>query len=173
MIDLNQVSLALRNATARSLILLDEFGKGTAAAGSCLSLSLQRRLASGTKTKPTLCLDPNVSAPLPLCELSRSSTDGAGLFAGVLKHLLARGSDCPKVITTTHFHELFSTGGALDPQNELPITFVHMEIMFATRSGEIIDGASSTTITKGENITYLYRLVFVLWMNPPGANDTK
>lgn len=29
MIDLNQVSLALRNATARSLVLLDEFGKGT------------------------------------------------------------------------------------------------------------------------------------------------
>jgi MutS domain V len=43
MIDLNQVSLALRNATARSLILLDEFGKGTAAAGSCLSLNLPRR----------------------------------------------------------------------------------------------------------------------------------
>ncbi len=41
MIDLNQVSLALRNATPRSLILLDEFGKGTAAAGSCL---LQPRL---------------------------------------------------------------------------------------------------------------------------------
>lgn len=36
MIDLNQVSLALRNATPRSLILLDEFGKGTATAGSCI-----------------------------------------------------------------------------------------------------------------------------------------
>ena len=34
MIDLNQVSLALRNATERSLILLDEFGKGTMSAGS-------------------------------------------------------------------------------------------------------------------------------------------
>lgn len=34
MIDLNQVSLALRNATERSLILLDEFGKGTVSAGS-------------------------------------------------------------------------------------------------------------------------------------------
>ncbi|KAF8631397.1 hypothetical protein AX15_002405 [Amanita polypyramis BW_CC] len=33
MIDLNQVSFALRNCTARSLILLDEFGKGTLAAG--------------------------------------------------------------------------------------------------------------------------------------------
>jgi DNA mismatch repair protein MSH5 len=90
--------------------------------------------------------------------LLSEKTDGAGLFAGVLKHLLARGSDCPKVIATTHFHELFTTG-ALEPQ-ELPITFVHMEIMFATRAGEIIDAASaSSTVTKSENITYLYRLV--------------
>lgn len=65
-------------------------------------------------------------------------------------------------MATTHFHELFTSGsGALDPlSQDLPITFVHMEIMFATRDGEIIaDGASSTTITKAENITYLYRLV--------------
>lgn len=34
MIDLNQVSLALRNSTSRSLILLDEFGKGTLPTGS-------------------------------------------------------------------------------------------------------------------------------------------
>lgn len=33
MIDLNQVSLALRNATSRSLVLLDEFGKGTVSSG--------------------------------------------------------------------------------------------------------------------------------------------
>ncbi|KAI0304271.1 muts domain V-domain-containing protein, partial [Multifurca ochricompacta] len=112
MIDLNQVSLALRNATARSLILLDEFGKGTAA------------------------------------------TDGAGLFAGVVKHLLARGSECPKVIATTHFHELFSTG-LLEPQ-KLPITFVHMEVIFAKRSGGTIDESSSGAIN-GESITYLYR----------------
>ena len=42
MIDLNQVSLALRNSTARSLILLDEFGKGTAAAGSYISPNLNK-----------------------------------------------------------------------------------------------------------------------------------
>ncbi|KAH8998418.1 muts domain V-domain-containing protein [Lactarius akahatsu] len=114
MIDLNQVSLGLRNATPRSLILLDEFGKGTTAA------------------------------------------DGAGIFAGVLQHLLARGSDCPKVIATTHFHELFSTG-MLEPQN-LPITFVHMEVMFTTRTGEIIS-SGSPEVTKGESITYLYRAV--------------
>ncbi|KAI0260251.1 DNA mismatch repair protein MutS [Gloeopeniophorella convolvens] len=127
MIDLNQVSLALRNATARSLILLDEFGKGTTAAGSSIFLN---------------CRDPTF--------------DGAGLFTGVLKHLLARGAGCPKVIATTHFHEVFGAG-MLEPQ-KLPITFIHMEIMFATGDGEIIDDASRG-VTKGENITYLYRAV--------------
>ncbi|KAI9508899.1 DNA mismatch repair protein MutS [Russula earlei] len=97
----SKVSLALRNSTARSLILLDELGR-----------------------------EPRLQA------------HGAALFAGVLKHLLARGSDCPKVLATTHFHELFSTG-ALEPQ-KLPITFIHMEII-------------STIVTKGESITYLYR----------------
>ena len=33
--------------------------------------------------------------------------------------------------------------------------------MFVTRTGEVIDDAS-TTITKGENITYLYRLLIML-----------
>ena len=94
----------------------------------------------------------------PLLSLPCSGTDGAGLFAGVLKHLLARGANCSKVIATTHFHELFTTG-ALDPR-ELPITFIYMEIMFATPTGEIIDDAS-TTITKGENITYLYRFLLI------------
>lgn len=63
----------------------------------------------------------------------------------------------PKVIASTHFHELFTTG-ALEPQ-ELPITFIHMEIMFATHSGEVIDDSSST-ITKSDSITFLYRLAF-------------
>jgi DNA mismatch repair protein MSH5 len=37
-----------------------------------------------------------------------------------------------------------------------------MEIMFATRSGEIIDSCSST-VAKGETITFLYRSVSNLW----------
>jgi DNA mismatch repair protein MSH5 len=73
-----------------------------------------------------------------------------------LRHLLALGSDCPKVIATTHFHEVLSTG-ILEPQ-KLPITFVHMEVMFTTRAGEIING-TSPEVTKGESITYLYRYV--------------
>jgi len=94
------------------------------------------------------------NTPLSIYPGLNLTTDGAGLFAGVVKHLLARGTECPKVIATTHFHELFSTG-ALEPQ-ELPITFIHMEIMFATHTGEVIDDSSST-ITKSDSITFLYR----------------
>ncbi|QRW25461.1 DNA mismatch repair protein MutS [Rhizoctonia solani] len=39
MIDLAQVSLALRNCTARSLIILDEFGKGSLSTGSVLAFA--------------------------------------------------------------------------------------------------------------------------------------
>ncbi|KAI6129695.1 muts domain V-domain-containing protein [Pisolithus croceorrhizus] len=129
MIDLSQVSLALRNCTSRSLILLDEFGKGT----------------------------------IP--------TDGAGLFCGVVKHLLNRGADCPMVLATTHFHEVFRKD-LLDPDT-LPVTFLHMQVLFTTSSGDPLDtdgltssdmlvdsetGHRSCVSVPGERITYLYRV---------------
>ncbi|PBK97772.1 hypothetical protein ARMGADRAFT_1044451 [Armillaria gallica] len=128
MIDLNQVSLALRNSTARSLIILDEFGKGTL------------------------------------------STDGAGLLCGVLKHLMDRGADCPKVLAATHFHDVFREE-LLDPDST-PITFLHMQVLFTSSTGTILESRESTPSTKpewdrssidrqvnhGEKITYLYRV---------------
>ncbi|CAL1712854.1 unnamed protein product [Somion occarium] len=145
MIDLNQVSLALRNCTSRSLILLDEFGKGTLA------------------------------------------TDGAGLFCGILQHFVGRGNDCPKVIAATHFHDIFRQD-ILDPDS-LPVTFVHMQVLFTTSKGELL-GASDTgtlsafeedttadhteaeggsMIRPGEGITYLYRVEKGLWLNSHAA----
>ncbi|KAG6890840.1 hypothetical protein C0995_003273 [Termitomyces sp. Mi166 len=128
MIDLNQVSLALRNCTARSLVLLDEFGKGTL------------------------------------------STDGAGLFCGVLQHLLHRGKECPKVLVATHFHDVFREG-LLDP-HRCRISFRHMEVMFTTSDGSLLsvdtdtdtdantvsDGVGVRRVGAGEKITYLYRV---------------
>ncbi|KAI0643124.1 DNA mismatch repair protein MutS [Trametes meyenii] len=121
MIDLNQVSLALRNCTARSLVLLDEFGKGTL------------------------------------------STDGAGLFCGVLVHLLATGAFCPKVVASTHFHELFREE-LLSPYM-LPVTFLHMQVLLAAGSeeGSTVpeslddDEASTARIPSNDKITYLYK----------------
>ncbi|TBU56560.1 hypothetical protein BD310DRAFT_960111 [Dichomitus squalens] len=128
MIDLNQVSLALRNSTARSLLILDEFGKGT----------------------------------LP--------TDGAGLFCGMLKHLLERGSSCPKTIATTHFHDIFHNN--LFSPCRVPVTFVHMQVMFSLNQGpgalesrepsafiEYEDDGSQTRMGPDDKIVYLYKVV--------------
>ncbi|KAI0632052.1 DNA mismatch repair protein MutS [Trametes polyzona] len=120
MIDLNQVSLALRNCTARSLVLLDEFGKGT----------------------------------LP--------ADGAGLFCGVVKHLLAGGASCPKLIATTHFHEVVH-GDLLNP-DRLPITFLHMQVLLTVDSEGVLDSEYdpenevALQVSPSEKITYLYKV---------------
>jgi DNA mismatch repair protein MSH5 len=76
-IDVQQMSIALNLATERSLLLIDEFGKGTQPEG-------------------------NVAASGPLH--SDFGIDGAGLVCGILQHLLNRKDKCPKVIASTHFH---------------------------------------------------------------------
>ncbi|KAG8713515.1 MutS protein msh5 [Ceratobasidium sp. 394] len=97
MIDLSQVSLALRNLT---------FGKGSL------------------------------------------STDGAGLFAGVISHLLKLGVECPKVLASTHFHELF-TRGLIPPS--FPISYAYMNILL-TPGGQGMGESPST------EVTYLYKV---------------
>jgi DNA mismatch repair protein MSH5 len=64
-----------------------------------------------------------------------SDSDGAGLFCGVLMHLLARGTDCPKVIAATHFHDAFQNG--LLKSHSAPIAFRHMRIMFTSSAGSV------------------------------------
>ncbi|KAH7099547.1 DNA mismatch repair protein MutS, partial [Auriculariales sp. MPI-PUGE-AT-0066] len=114
MIDLNQVSLALRNATGRSLVLLDEFGKGTV------------------------------------------DTDGAGLLVGALKHLLNRGIDCPRVLATTHFRDIFRED--LVPRS-LPIRLAHIRVMLVNTEREEIAGLDGATLRNAaESIVYLYQV---------------
>ncbi|TDL23286.1 hypothetical protein BD410DRAFT_176959 [Rickenella mellea] len=90
MIDLNQVSLALRNSTERSLILLDEFGKGTMSTdGAGLFCgTIQSLLARGPNCPKVLCAthfhdifrEDLLDTTLPLCflhmEILLTSTDG-------------------------------------------------------------------------------------------------
>jgi DNA mismatch repair protein MSH5 len=124
-------------------------------------------------------LSPVISL-LFLSVFSPRFSDGAGLFCGVLKHLLDRGSNCPKVLAATHFHDVFRAD-LLDP-TLVPISFLHMQVMFTTNSGTVLDGGNSPDIgdglstprntlehvsqdgeggdrkvTPGEKITYLYR----------------
>lgn len=94
-------------------------------------------------------------------------SDGAGLFCGVLIHLLNRGRDCPKVLVASHFHDVFRKD-LFDP-HKFPITFVHMKVLFASSTGDVLgadsvcgpDSSEESSISRaplpGEKIMYLYR----------------
>jgi DNA mismatch repair protein MSH5 len=71
----------------------------------------------------------------------RLSVDGAGLFCGVIQHLITRGQNCPKVLIATHFHDVFHPP-MLD-QKRLPINFLHMQVMAVSASGHIAQSHSS------------------------------
>jgi DNA mismatch repair protein MSH5 len=99
-IDLQQMSFALSQATSRSLLVIDEFGKGT------------------------------------------QPEDGAGLLCGSLEYLLNLGERCPKVIGSTHFHEIFEIGVLSSHQK---LGFGHMEVQVDTAAASVED-----------QLTYLY-----------------
>lgn len=78
----------------------------------------------------------------------------------MIRHLLGRGSECPKVLVATHFHDVFRED-LLDPAS-LPISFRHMQVMFTGSDGRILDGDEHGTererkVLPGDKITYLYR----------------
>ncbi|PYH95934.1 DNA mismatch repair protein Msh5 [Aspergillus ellipticus CBS 707.79] len=97
--DLQQISFDLKQITGRSLVLIDEFGKGT------------------------------------------NEADGIGLACGVLKHLLSL-KDAPKVIATTHFHEILENG-FLKPRPQLQLGHMEVRVSDNPRGAE-------------DQITYLY-----------------
>lgn len=90
-------------------------------------------------------------------------TDGAGLFCGVLQHLLNRGNDCPRVLAATHFHDLFSTA-QIDSSSLDRLTCLHMEVIFTRVEADnnmTDEQDMSMAIGPGEKITYLYRCVLL------------
>lgn len=91
-IDLNQISFALRNCTSRSLLIIDELGSSLSPL-LILDFSLIQRTfssARGRFGKGTI------------------TTDGAGLLAATIMHLLKRGKECPKTLVMTHFQYALS-----------------------------------------------------------------
>jgi DNA mismatch repair protein MSH5 len=80
MIDLSQVAMALRGATERSLLILDEFGKGMA----------ESSFAGEWQQMPSIADNKGTT-----------STDGAGLLAAVIEHL--QQGHFPRTIVLTHF----------------------------------------------------------------------
>jgi DNA mismatch repair protein MSH5 len=114
MTDLQQISFALNQVTNRSLLIVDEFGKGTN--------------STGTLTFTTLIC--NVLTWLNL------RSDGAGLACGLLDCLLSMGDERPKVLAATHFHEIFENG-FLPPRPEL--AFGHMEVRVDAKAQQLED----------------------------------
>ena len=113
--DLQQISLCLKQVTNRSLLLIDEFGKGTIENGPS---SYTSYLLGGWKLKP-----------------SSFGKDGIGLACGILEHLLNL-TETPKVIAATHFHEIFENG-FLAPRPRLQLG--HMEVRVSEESRDVED----------------------------------
>ena len=104
-IDLNQIALMLRCSTKRSLLLIDEFGKGTNSSdGIALLAATIRSLAS--RSIHVLFLYKALILDLP-CS--------------------GRENDCPRTIVATHFSELFTVGGML--KNSRLVSFYTMSVL--------------------------------------------
>ncbi|ORZ15062.1 DNA mismatch repair protein MutS [Absidia repens] len=110
--DLMQISQSIRYATEKSLVIIDEFGKGT------------------------------------------NAVDGASLFAAVLNEYILRGNKCPKVVATTHFHELI-THDILPSDGA--INYYTTEIMCRVMNDEASDSTDNTH--EQEQVVFLYRVV--------------
>jgi DNA mismatch repair protein MSH5 len=86
----------LRNCTSRSLLIIDEFGKGTQVSAQYTHTHTNTHMHTqhGTDTHKNYRYH------------DAQSTDGVALLTGVISHLDARRSECPRTIVATHFHEL-------------------------------------------------------------------
>ncbi|KAL0142774.1 DNA mismatch repair protein MutS [Mucor lusitanicus] len=115
--DLQQINRALQNATCQSLVIIDEFGKGTDIA------------------------------------------DGSALFCSALGYFLSKGDQCPKVIASTHFHDLVCKN-ILSVQDG--ITLSQTEIMSQTMQlqNNSEEGSRPESMPGKENeVVFLYRIV--------------
>ncbi|KAI0125765.1 muts domain V-domain-containing protein [Xylariales sp. AK1849] len=101
-IDLQQAAFAMNFATRRSLVLVDEFGKGT------------------------------------------NSLDGAGMVTALLGHFTALGSERPKLLAATHFHEIFEANFLTETAE---LAFAHMDVH--------VDFDAPAT---EDQVTYLFKL---------------
>ena len=98
-----------------------------------------------------VCMSINPTECLVLLELNLS--DGAGLFCGVLEYFLGLGSDSPKIVAATHFHEIFERN-FMRPTARLG--FGHMDVRVDKEASSVED-----------QITYLYTYVFLLTIDVP------
>ncbi|KAG2235169.1 hypothetical protein INT48_003513 [Thamnidium elegans] len=108
--DLQQICRALNNSTNHTLVIIDEFGKGT------------------------------------------DSSDGAALFCSVIGYFLSKRETCPKIVASTHFHDLISQD-ILSAQDG--ITLSQTEIL----SRQLRTKQEEDQGEEGDEVVFLYRIV--------------
>ncbi|KAI9255012.1 muts domain V-domain-containing protein [Helicostylum pulchrum] len=109
--DLQQICRALNNSTNHSLVIIDEFGKGT------------------------------------------DSSDGAALFCSVIGYFLSKCETCPKIVASTHFHDVISQD-ILSAQDG--ITLSQTEILSRQLRTEQEENDPGE---EGDEVVFLYRIV--------------
>ncbi|KAG8675491.1 hypothetical protein FPOAC1_001470 [Fusarium poae] len=102
--DMKQAALSMKTSSPRSLILVDEFGKGT------------------------------------------NGDDGAALLAALLDHYLSLGSDCPRLLAATHFHEVFENSYL---EHHSSFRIAHMNVRLE-REASLVD----------DQVIYLFNLEY-------------
>jgi DNA mismatch repair protein MSH5 len=65
---------------------------------------------------------------------------------------LNRGTECPKVLVATHFHDVFDEE-ILDPDS-IPVSFYHMQVMFISKTGDIVDPNASSEHSPGASVAF-------------------
>ncbi|KAG1096434.1 hypothetical protein G6F42_018369 [Rhizopus arrhizus] len=115
--DLQQINRALQNATCQSLIVIDEFGKGT------------------------------------------DTSDGSALFCSVLGYFLSKGDQCPKVIASTHFHDLICKN-ILSAQDGITLSQTEIMSQNIQNTENSNEGSHSELVpNKEDEVVFLYRIV--------------
>ena len=109
MIDIQQIAFALKAFTPRTLLIIDEFGKGT------------------------------------------DSCDGAGLAAGVFTYLLNLHERAPKVLASTHFHEIFDQNIMSESAPGLGLRQMEVRVRMKTK-------AEQRTADHNSEVIYLYNV---------------
>ncbi|GLC72308.1 MutS protein msh5 [Pleodorina starrii] len=148
MADLAQVSAMLRTATSRSLLILDEFGKGTLASdGVGLTAALLNHFSTGI-----IDLEPTTSAAAAAAAAAAASgfapaasdalascLDDTDTDPRVAARRRAPAEAPPRLILCTHFHELFRPT-ILTPSPQL--VFLQMEVLSGGGRGGGTGGGS-------------------------------
>ncbi|KAI8636815.1 DNA mismatch repair protein MutS [Parasitella parasitica] len=118
----------------------------------------------------------HVKAWSSLMNLARHGTDisdGSALFCSVIGYLLSKGTQCPKIIASTHFHDLVCKN-ILTAQDGITLSqteIMSQDIQAGDSSVNIHNNSKdmsseSSALHKEHQVVFLYRIV-------PGGGDTQ